>query len=139
MAERLADAPIQAFLATRPVVVLATLQPDGAPLAAAMWVLAGPDRLTMISVADTQKVRNITRDPRVSVVAEAGTDADIRGVTVQGRAELLEDSPGRSALVERFVARYPGVERRWRGRALPADRVMFQVVPEKVWSWGLPA
>jgi nitroimidazol reductase NimA-like FMN-containing flavoprotein (pyridoxamine 5'-phosphate oxidase superfamily) len=92
----------------------------------------------MISVADTRKVRNMMRDPRVAVVAEAGTDADIRGVTVQGRVERLDDSPARSALVERFVARYPGVERRWRGRALPADRVMFQVVPEKVWSWGLP-
>jgi PPOX class probable F420-dependent enzyme len=139
MAERLADRRIQAFLATRPVVVLATLQPDGGPLAVAMWALPGPDRLTMISVADNQKVRNMMRDPRVSVVAEAGTDADIQGVTVQGRVEFLADSPGRAALVERFVARYPGVERRWRGRALPADRVLFQVVPEKVWSWGLPA
>ena len=36
-----------------------------------MWFLHAPATLTMISVADTQKVRNLRRDPRVSVVAEA--------------------------------------------------------------------
>ena len=136
MAETLADTRIQAFLATRPVAVLATLEPDGAPLAIAMWFLPGPDRLTMVSVANTRKVRNLRRDPRVAVVAEAGAGADLRGVTVQGRAAFLE-SPDHAALVDRLLARYPDLKRRWGGRAMPADRVMFQVIPERVWSWGL--
>jgi PPOX class probable F420-dependent enzyme len=136
VARTLADPRIQAFLAGRLVAVLATLQPDGAPLATAMWFLPGPDRLTMVSVANTQKVRNLRRDPRVSVVAEAGSGADLRGVTVEGRAAFLE-SPDRAALAERLLARYPELERRWGGRAMPADRVMFQVIPERVRSWGL--
>ncbi len=140
MAERLSDERIQRFLAGRQVVVLATLQPGGGPLAMPMWFLAEPDALTMISVAGLQKVRNLQRDPRCCVVAEAGTRADIRGITVQGHAEFLADSAERRALVERFLEKYrPDLERRWAGRALPADRVMFRIVPQKVRSWGLPA
>jgi len=44
------DARIQRFLATKEVAVLATVQPDGAPLAMAMWFLHDPATLTMISV-----------------------------------------------------------------------------------------
>jgi nitroimidazol reductase NimA-like FMN-containing flavoprotein (pyridoxamine 5'-phosphate oxidase superfamily) len=71
-------------------------------------------------------------------VAEAGTRGDIRGVIVRGRAEILPDAETRRALVARFLDRYhPHLERRWGGRAMPADRVMFRIVPEHVQSWGL--
>jgi PPOX class probable F420-dependent enzyme len=137
--ERLSDERIQAFLATKEVVVLATLQPGGAPLAMAMWFLHDPDAITMISVAGTQKVRNIRRDGRVCVVAEAGTRGrEIRGVTAQGRAEVLPESEERRALVGRLLDKYhPDLERLWGGRAMPANRVMFRIVPGKVRSWGL--
>ena len=134
----LAEARIQEFLATKEVVVLATVQADGAPLAMPMWFLQDPATLTMISVAGTQKVRNLHRDPRVCVVAEGGVTGDVRGVSVHGRAEFLSDGPERRALAERFVEKYrPYLERRWGGRAMPADRVMFRIVPSRVRSWGL--
>jgi PPOX class probable F420-dependent enzyme len=135
----LADAAVQRFLATRHVVVLATVQADGSPLAMPMWFLPDPAAVTMLSVADTQKVRNLRRDPRVSVVAEtSGADGgDIRGVSLQGRAEFIEDGPERRALVERFHARYPGLARLWSGRAMPGDRVMFRIVPARVRTWRL--
>jgi PPOX class probable F420-dependent enzyme len=131
------DARIQKFLATKEVAVLATVQADGAPLAMPMWFLHGPDTLTMISVADTQKVRNLRRDPRVSVVAEAVVSGEVRGVTLQGRVEFLSDGPARRALIERFHEKYRGLERLWAGKAMPANRVMFTIVPSRVRSWGL--
>jgi PPOX class probable F420-dependent enzyme len=135
----LAEARIQRFLATRNEVVLATVQADGAPLAMAMWFLHDPGSLTMISVAGTQKIRNLWRDPRVSVVAEGGANpGDVRGVAVQGRAEFLSDGPERRALAERFLEKYhPYLQERWGGRAMPGDRVMFRIVPQRVRSWGL--
>ena len=134
----LAEARIQRFLSTQTVVVLATVQPDGAPLAMPMWFVHDRVALAMVSVADTQKVRNVARDPRVGVVAEGGTDGLIRGVTVHGRAEFLVDGPERRAWVERFLEKYhPHLERRWRDRAMPDDRVMFQIVPSRVRAWGL--
>jgi PPOX class probable F420-dependent enzyme len=132
------DDRIQRFLATKEVAVLATVQPDGAPLAMAMWFLHDPAALTMISVDGLQKVRNLRRDPRVCVVADAGGGgSDIRGVTVNGRAVFLEDGVERRALVEAFHAKYPRLSALWGGRVMPPNRVMFRIVPERVKSWGL--
>ena len=132
------EAQIQGFLATRDVVVLATVQADGAPLAMPMWFLHGSAALTMITVADTQKVRNLRRDPRVCVVAEAvGSSGDVRGATVQGSAEFLSDGSERRALVDHFHEKYRRLEQLWNGKAMPANRVMFRIVPSRVRSWGL--
>jgi nitroimidazol reductase NimA-like FMN-containing flavoprotein (pyridoxamine 5'-phosphate oxidase superfamily) len=134
----LEHASIQGFLATKEIVLLATLKADGAPLAMPMWFLHDPAFLTMISEAGTHKVHNLRRDPRVCVVAEAGGGgAPIRGVTVQGVAEFLTDGPVRRALIERFHEKYPGLEQLWGGRAIPANRVMFHVIPAIARSWGL--
>ena len=129
------DPKIQRFLDTKEVVVLATVQPDGAPLAMAMWFLHDANALTMISVAGLQKVRNLRRDPRVSVVAEAADP--LRGVAVQGRAEFLEDGPERRALVDRFHKKYRALKGYWGGHDMPADRVMFRIVPTRVRTWDL--
>jgi PPOX class probable F420-dependent enzyme len=132
------DTSVQGFLATKEVAVLATLQADGSPLAMPMWFLHAPATLTMISVAETQKVRNLRRDPRVSVVAEAVTDSgEIRGVIVQGGVEFLSDGPERRALIERFHEKYRRLEKLWGGKAMPPNRVMFRIVPSRVRSWGL--
>src|SRR2546421_11431498 len=103
------DPRIQGFLATKDVAVLATVQADGAPLAMPMWFLHAPASLTMISVADTQKVRNLRRDPRVSVVAEAvAGGGEGRGVTVQGRGEVLGVGRERRGVRERFPVKARG-------------------------------
>lgn len=135
---QLADAKIQRFLDTKEIVVLATAKPDGAPLATAMWFLHDPTSLTMISVANLQKVRNLRRDPRVSVVAEAGgKGTPICGVALEGRAEFLADGPERRALVDRFHRKYADLKGYWGGHDMPADRVMFRIVPARVREWGL--
>jgi PPOX class probable F420-dependent enzyme len=133
------QAGIQRFLDAKHIALLATVQPDGAPLAMPMWFLHDPATLTMISVDHLQKVRNLRRDPRVCVVAESAnaTGGEGRGVVVQGRAEFLADGPERRALVDRFHAKYPGLQGLWGGRAMPPDRVMFRIVPGRVRSWGL--
>ena len=135
----LEDAAVQKFLAAKEIAVLATVQPDGSPLAMAMWFLHDPSSLTMISVDGLQKVHNLRRDPRVCVVAEAGeSGGEIRGVSVRGQAEFLDDGPARRALVERFLEKYrPRLERLWGGRVMPPNRVMFRIVPVQVRSWGL--
>lgn len=139
MTASLADPVIQQFLSTKEVVVLATLQKDGAPLAMPMWFLADPTCLYMVSVVNTQKVRNMRRDRRVCVVAESGTrGADIHGVTIQGRVEFLEHPAEYQPIVARQLRKYdPHLAALWKGTTMPPDRVVFRIVPEAVHSWGL--
>ena len=134
----LSDPRIQQYLATKDIVLLATIRADGAPLITPMWFLHDPSALTLISVEDSQKVRNLRRDPRLHIVAESGTRGDIRGVSVRGRAQFLPDSDERRVLATRLLDKYhPHLERLWGGRAMPANRVMFRVTPEQVHAWGL--
>jgi len=137
-ARRLGDDDIQRFLATREVVLLATIQADGAPLAMPVWFVHDREALTMISEAATQKVRNLRRDPRVCVVADAGSRDDARAVIMGGRAEFVPDSPAQRALVRALLGKYhPHLGRKWGGDAMPADRMMFRVVPAWVRTWGM--
>ena len=133
------DPRIQQYLATKDIVVLGTINPDGSPLVTAMWFLHESSGLTLISVDDLQKVRNLRRDPRLHIVAESGSrGAEIKGVAIRGRAEFLADSPERRALATRILDKYhPHLESYWKGRAMPADRVMFRVAPQQVRTWGL--
>jgi PPOX class probable F420-dependent enzyme len=137
--EQLADARIQRFLASKEVVVLCTVQRSGAPLAMPMWFLPRLEALYMISVDGLQKVRNLRRDPRVCVVAESGNRGPaIRGVAIQGHVEFIEDPTQQQPVVEGLLQRYePDLARLWGGRMMPANRVLFQIVPEQVRSWGL--
>jgi PPOX class probable F420-dependent enzyme len=136
---RFDDPRVQSFLATKDIMLLGTLNPDGAPLITVMWFLHDPAAVTLISVADLQKVKNLRRDPRLHLVAESGArGSEIKGVAIRGRAEFLADTPERRALVGRIVDKYhPHLEGYWGGRAMPADRVMFRVVPQQVRTWGL--
>jgi PPOX class probable F420-dependent enzyme len=139
MPEQLTDARIQGFLATKEVVVLSTVQRSGAPLAMPMWFLHTLEALYMISVDGLQKVRNLRRDPRVCVAAESGQrGAAIRGVVIQGYIEFVDDPEQRRPIIERLLQKYdPDLARLWGGRAMPSNRVLFRIMPEKVRSWGL--
>jgi PPOX class probable F420-dependent enzyme len=137
--ERLADPSVQTYLASREVVVLAGVGPDGGPWATPMWFLSAPDALFMISVDGLPKVRRLQRDPRVAVVAETTTpEGAIQGVVIRGRAEFLPDSDERRWAVAGLLEKYePRLERLWRSRVMPGNRVLFRIAPERVRSWGL--
>jgi PPOX class probable F420-dependent enzyme len=139
MAGHLADAQIQEFLATKEVVILSTIKRNGAPLAMPMWFLHTTEAVYMISVDGLQKVRNLQRDPRVCIVAEAGNrGAEIRGLIIQGHVEFLTNPETRRPIVEQLLRKYdPDLARLWGGAAMPHNRVLFRIVPERVRSWGL--
>jgi PPOX class probable F420-dependent enzyme len=139
MPTSLPDPTIQRFLSQKDVAVLSTLQQDGAPLAMPMWFLADSEYLYMLSLAQTRKVRNLRRDPRLCVVVESGTrGAEVRGVTIQGRAEFVERAEDIQPIVARMVHKYaPHLATLWGGTTMPSNRVLWRIIPTHVYSWGL--
>ena len=104
---------VYAFLEASKTGVLSTLDRNGWPHATAMWYVArdGPRgrEIRMWTYRKSQKARNLQRDPRGAFLAESGEGyADLRGVLVRARIEILEEFEDvraiGKALHERYVA-----------------------------------
>ena len=131
------DAQIQRALEKPVTAVLATINADGSPLATPMWFVHDERGIGMVSVDGLQKVRNLRRDARVSVVVETGADAGFQCVIVQGSVEFLDTDSDRAAFGALLVDKYgEDIEKRWGGRAVPRDRVLFRIHPRRVKLWG---
>jgi len=74
---------------------------------------------------------------RASVVVETGTAVGLQCVIVQGTVEFLDAASDRVTLGASFVDKYgQNIEKRWGGRAVPHDRVLFRIHPTRVKLWG---
>ncbi|MDH3713743.1 MAG: pyridoxamine 5'-phosphate oxidase family protein [Gammaproteobacteria bacterium] len=131
------DPQVQQALDGPATAVLATINPDGSPLATPMWYVHDLKGIGMVSVDGLQKVRNVRRDRRVSMVVETSPRTGLQCVIVQGTVEFLEASRDRAALGAAFVDKYgESIEKRWDGPTVPNDRVLFRLHPTRVKLWG---
>ena len=56
---------------------LVTLEPDGTPQVSIVWIGLDGDEIVAAHLPEHRKVRNIRRDPRVTLSVEAGTRNEI--------------------------------------------------------------
>jgi nitroimidazol reductase NimA-like FMN-containing flavoprotein (pyridoxamine 5'-phosphate oxidase superfamily) len=91
----------------------------------------------MTSYGKAQKVVNIRRNPKVALMIEAGDEyAELRGVMVRGRCEILDDEASvRAAFAARATAQADTSPVQPGARARAPKRVVLRIVPEKVISW----
>ncbi|MEV6065587.1 PPOX class F420-dependent oxidoreductase [Nocardia sp. NPDC052001] len=145
----MSDPEIAEFLRRSRIANLATLGPAGTPHLTAMWYGLINGEIWFETKAKSQKAVNLRRDPRVTVLLEAGDTYDqLRGVSIEGRAEIIDDDPAALFQVgisvwERYTGPYseemkPFVEQ------MLNKRIAIRIVPERVRSWdhrklGLPA
>ena len=62
------------------------------------------------SFTRSQKIRNLRRDPRLSVLVERGEAyAELQGVMIQGQARLVDDPAYVLAVYGKLAAKYPMV------------------------------
>jgi PPOX class probable F420-dependent enzyme len=115
---------------------LATIGPDGFPHLVAMNYVAMDGTYCMTSYGKAQKVLNARRNPNVAVMIETGKSyAELRGVMVRGRCEILEGADEVHA-VFRAMAEARGETYAPRASSSSAPkRVVLKVVPEKTISW----
>jgi PPOX class probable F420-dependent enzyme len=83
---------ISEFLAGTRSMTLATVGKDGQPHLVAMWFALIDGDICFETKAKSQKAVNLRRNPVVSLLAEDGATYDeLRGVAIEGTAELSED------------------------------------------------
>lgn len=135
---RMTDEEINAFLDDAWTIHVASIGPDGAPHLVPMWFIRDGSTIQFWTFGKSQKILNLRRDPRVTIMAEAGTDySELRGVTIQGRAEIVEDVARISDFAVRCLGKYygdqPGGAEELAASAM--KRVLVIVRPESIASW----
>jgi PPOX class probable F420-dependent enzyme len=98
------SAKVRAFLNEKRFASLATINPDGTPQQSIMWYLLQDNQIMMNTAEGRVKVRNVRRDPRVSICIED----EYRFVTITGRVELDEDRERALNDIHRLAIRYHG-------------------------------
>ena len=117
---------------------LVTLNPDGSPQVTCVWVgLDGDELVSAHLAADQRKLRNVRRDPRVSLSFE-GTQARPPGLkeylVVHGRARLEEG--GAPELLQRLAHVYLGPDVKFPPMDDPPPGVTMRIEVERVAGIG---
>lgn len=86
------DNEVALFLDQSRTCTMATVGPGGIPHLVAMWYALIDGRLWVESKSKAQKIVNLRRDDRMSVMIEAGdTYESLRGVSLEGRGVIVAD------------------------------------------------
>jgi PPOX class probable F420-dependent enzyme len=129
---------VRAFLELPHFAVMATINASGTPQLTVMWYALLPDADVIVLNASRGllKERNLRRDPRMSLCIEDG----MRYVTLEGRAELVEDRAQQEREVNDLIApRYIGQRLgalRWEV-IKGSDRLGIRMRVEKVHARGV--
>ena len=149
-AVRLTDDEVTAFLDDEMKVQVATIGPGGEPHLTTLFYVLDEGRIAFWTYGRSQKITNLRRDDRITCLVEDGSDYfELRGVSITGRARLVEEYDDVVAIGSRVATRMAdGADLGAYGddlvRQQAHKRVGVLVEPEKVASWdhrkmaGLP-
>jgi PPOX class probable F420-dependent enzyme len=131
---------IEAFLHERQTMNIATFGPDGNIHLVAMWYGFINGNPAFETYAKSQKIKNLQRDPRITVLVEDGDEYNqLRGVEIVGRGILHEDPDTVIDVAKSVVSRYWGPandeEAELMAAGLANKRFAVEIVPERVVSW----
>lgn len=138
------DAEVRSFLESSKTIIINSIGPGGYPHPMPMWFGLDPDgSVRMTTFRASQKVKNLKRDPRVSLLAEAGEEyAQLIGVVLYGRAQVIDDlevvTQTLIAVTTRGQAALDPAAREGMAKVVQktaAKRVCIVVKPERVVSW----
>jgi PPOX class probable F420-dependent enzyme len=144
----LTDAEVGDLLAGVRTATMASIGPDGQPHLVAMWFAVIDGDVCFETKAKSQKAVNLRRDPRISVLVEDGqTYDDLRGVSLEGRAEVTDDADLLWRIGVNIFERYYGPytdDMKPMVESMLNKRVAVRVKTERMRSWdhrklGLPA
>jgi PPOX class probable F420-dependent enzyme len=137
---KMTEAERLGFLGEELTVVVSSFGPRGWPHSMPMWFVLREGEIWMWTYGTSQKVRNLERDPRATLLVETGETYDqLRGVMIEAEAELIRGYDDVLALGGELGARYaPGAEGPEVDAALAAQaskRVAIRFHPRRTVSW----
>ncbi len=139
---KLTDLEQAELLESERVVVVSSLGPRGWPHVMPLWYVPRDGRIWSWTYAKSQKVRNLERDSRATLLVETGVDyAELRGVQIEARAHLHRDHDTVVAFAKELTVRYAEGIDAVEGDAAAAleaqapKRVAIEFEPVRIASW----
>ena len=106
---QMTDDEVAAFIASSRTATMATVGPNGMPHLVAMWFGVIDGQIWFETKAKAQKVKNLQRNPQLSVMIEDGLTYDsLRGVSLEGTGAIVDDPDQLWAVGVSVWERYTG-------------------------------
>ena len=135
----MSDDEISAFLEAGRDLQVASINADGTPHLVTMYYTDLDGDIAFWTYGKSQKIMNLRRDPRLTVLVATGEVYEqLKGVSIQGQAEIVDDPDDVLRYGEAVYERYWGPLNdtvREGVRAMGAKRVVIVVKPDKILSW----
>jgi PPOX class probable F420-dependent enzyme len=130
------------LLATERIVVVSSHGPRGWPHMMPLWYVLRDGEIWVWTYAKSQKVKNLERDPRATLMVETGVEyGELRGVMIEAEAELIRDTDRIVEFGKELTIRYSEGIDSVEGDAAAAlvaqapKRVAIHFHPKRVASW----
>lgn len=138
----LSDSEVDELLRSQRIAVVSSLGPRGWPHSMPLWYVPRDGEVWIWTYAKSQKVRNLERDPRATVLVETGHDyGELRGVMFEAEAHLHREPETVLGFAEELTLRYAegldsvdGEVRAMLQRQVP-KRVAIRFEPLRTASW----
>ena len=127
---------VRTFLDAPRVAVLGTLNPDGSPQLSVIWYERRGDEVVVNTTAPRVKARNMTRDPRVSLLV--GESAQY--VRLDGEARVAATGADALREIRALAVRYNGeeaAERQTRDVWSKQERVTYAIRVDRAYTYEL--
>ena len=124
------------------VAVVSSIGPRGWPHSMPLWYVPRDGEIWTWTFAKSQKVKNLERDPRATLLIETGVEyGELRGVQIEAEAELIRDLDRIVDFAKDLTVRYSDGIESVEGDAVAAleaqapKRVAIHFHPQRVASW----
>ncbi len=113
---------------------------NGYPHLVAMWYVMDRGEIVFTTFRKSQKILNLQRNPKMTVMLEGGRKyAELRGVVIEGDAELVDETRETARIMGLVGAKYNGIpapmETPEGVLKVASKRIVVRVKPVKIFSW----
>jgi PPOX class probable F420-dependent enzyme len=106
---KLSEDEQRALLESERVVVVSSIGRRGWPHSMPLWYVLRGSEIWIYTYAKSQKVKNLERDPRATLLLETGHEyGELRGVQIEAEAEIHRDLEPVYELGKELTLRYSG-------------------------------
>ncbi len=120
---------------------VASIGPGGFPHLVAMWyVLDDQGRIMFTTFRKSQKVVNLQRDPKMTVMLESGKAYnELKGLVIEGEVEIVDEPEFTAKVMARVGEKYNGIPARTdtpeAALKVASKRVVVRLNPVDIYSW----